>query len=342
MSLVFPSTKLNVRPEQQQPTDKSVVYPYADMLSTIENRLNHTILGKEEVIRKLLICTLAGGHILLEDKPGVGKTKLAKALAQLLGGSFRRIQFTSDLLPADVIGGLVWQGEKMNLAYRQGPIMANIVLGDELNRASGRTQSALLEALEERFVTIDGQTYPLPKPFMFIATQNPLSYNGTHRLPEAQLDRFMMKLSIGYPNEQTEQQLLHQFTSKDDTLMFKPVLTDIELAKCIQAVKYVHVHDSLITYMSKVAAATREDERVQMPLSPRALREWLRASQAKAYFEKRGYVLPDDLLYTAKEVLAHRLIIDTTRFDGAGERQYIDKLLSQLHLEKGSTRGDTR
>ena len=340
MSLLFSSTS------RVEHTDKSMNHAkhdstmYINLLKTIEDRLNQTLLGKQDVIRKLLICTLAGGHVLLEDKPGVGKTKLAKALAQLLGGSFRRIQFTSDLLPADVVGGLVWQAEKMELAYRQGPIMANIVLGDELNRASGRTQSALLEALEERYITIDGETYPLPHPFMFIATQNPLSYSGTNRLPEAQLDRFMMKLSIGYPSELFEQQLLYQYTNKDDSLAFKPVMTDIELAKCINAVKYVHVHDTLLSYMSKLATVTRQAEHVKLALSPRALREWLRAAQAKAYLEERNYVLPDDLLYTARDVLAHRLIMDSVQQGDDGATYYIDQLLSQLSFEKVIGRGD--
>ena len=220
--------------------------------------------------------------------------------------------------------------------------MANVVLGDELNRASGRTQSALLEALEERYITIDGETYPLPHPFMFIATQNPHSYNGTNTLPEAQLDRFMMKLSIGYPSEQIEQQLLHQFTSKDESLTFKPVMTDLELAKCMKAVKYVHVHESLLSYMSKIAAMTRSAEHIKLALSPRALRDWLRAAQAKAYLEQRSYVLPDDLLYTARDVLSHRIIIDTLQHGDNGARYYIDQLLSQASFEKVNVRGDKR
>lgn len=340
MSLLFSTKRSHMTmnaTESIAMTDEAL---YINLLNTIEKRMNEAIIGKENVVRKLLICALAGGHVLLEDRPGVGKTKLAKTLAQLLGGSFRRIQFTSDLLPADVIGGLVWQGEKMDLAYRQGPIMANVVLGDELNRASGRTQSALLEALEERVVTIDGEAHPLPVPFMFIATQNPHTYQGTNALPEAQLDRFMMKLSIGYPTEQDEQRLLQQFTEKNEQLIYKPVMNDLELLACTNLVKQIHVHASLLTYMSKIATATRKDARVLLPLSPRALREWLRAAQAKAFLERRSYVLPDDLLYTATDVLAHRLIVDTVQHAHQGETYYIDTLISQTRFEKVILQGE--
>lgn len=340
MSLLFSSKRSTMTMNTTQSITISDEALYINLINTIEKRMNETILGKEDVVRKLLICTLAGGHVLLEDRPGVGKTKLAKTLAQLLGGSFRRIQFTSDLLPSDVVGGLVWQGEKMELAYRQGPIMANIVLGDELNRASGRTQSALLEALEEKAVTIDGEAHPLPAPFMFIATQNPNSYQGTHVLPEAQLDRFMMKLSIGYPSEQAEQRLLQQFTEKDEQLRFKPVMNDLELSGCIKLVKQIHIHDSLLTYMSKIATATRKDPHVLLPLSPRALREWLRAAQAKAFLERRAYVLPDDLLYIAIDVLAHRLIVDTVQQSQQGAKYYIETLISQTRFDKVILQGE--
>ncbi|WP_262680417.1 AAA family ATPase [Paenibacillus sp. J5C2022] len=281
------------------------------LLHRMQLKLEHVLLGKQAVIRQTLTALLAGGHVLLEDIPGVGKTVLAQGIARVMGGEFRRIQFTSDMVPADVIGGMVLEGRSGELVYRPGPIMANVVLADEINRTSPRTQSALLEAMEERSVTIEGETHRLPDPFMLIATQNPLSFQGTSPLPEAQLDRFLMRLSIGYPEADAEERLLKQYAegNRQDPARLRPVITPPEWLRMQKEAAQTHMHHALMEYMVRVAEATRRSPDIALGLSPRALRDWLRAAQAGAYLEGRGYVIPDDLLATAEPVLAHRLAV---------------------------------
>ncbi|SFE74782.1 MoxR-like ATPase [Paenibacillus catalpae] len=279
------------------------------LLQRLIHRVDNVLLGKRETVTQLLTAMLAGGHVLLEDVPGVGKTMLAGAFARVLGGEFKRIQFTSDMLPADVIGGAVWDTRIGELVYRPGPIMANIVLADEINRTSPRTQSALLEAMEERRISIEGETRKLPEPFVLIATQNPLSYEGTNTLPEAQMDRFMMRLSIGYPSMENEARMLEQYASdsRPEPQQLRPVLMLEEWLRMQREVRQAHVHPGLLEYMAKVTDATRRAPELELGLSPRAGRDWLRASQARAYVEGRRYVLPDDLFATGEVVLAHRL-----------------------------------
>ncbi|WP_201006921.1 AAA family ATPase [Paenibacillus glycanilyticus] len=279
------------------------------LLQRLIHRVDQVLLGKRETVTQLLTAMLAGGHVLLEDVPGVGKTMLAGAFARVLGGEFKRIQFTSDMLPADVIGGAVWDSRISELVYRPGPIMANIVLADEINRTSPRTQSALLEAMEERRISVEGETRKLPEPFVLIATQNPLSYEGTNTLPEAQLDRFMMRLSIGYPSMENEAKMLEQYASGSrlEPHQLRPVLMLEEWLRMQSEVRQAHVHPGLLEYMAKVTDATRRAPELELGLSPRAGRDWLRAAQARAYVEGRRYVLPDDLFATGETVLAHRL-----------------------------------
>lgn len=279
------------------------------LLQRLIHRIDHVLLGKKETITHLITAMLAGGHVLLEDVPGVGKTMLASACARVLGGEFKRIQFTSDMLPADVIGGSVWDSRISELVYRPGPIMANIVLADEINRTSPRTQSALLEAMEERRISIEGETRKLPEPFVLIATQNPLSYEGTNTLPEAQLDRFMMRLSIGYPSMENEARMLEQYAagSRPEPHQLRPVLMLEEWLRMQREARLGHVHPGLLEYMAKVTDATRRAPELELGLSPRAGRDWLRAAQARAYVEGRRYVLPDDLFATGEVVLTHRL-----------------------------------
>ncbi|MFX3631286.1 MAG: AAA family ATPase [Candidatus Pristimantibacillus sp.] len=291
------------------------------LLNRLIHRVESVLLGKREVITSTLTALLAGGHVLLEDVPGVGKTMLAHACARALGGEFKRIQFTSDMLPADVVGGAVWDSRSRELVYRPGPIMANIVLADEINRTSPRTQSALLEAMEERMISVEGETRKLPEPFMLIATQNPLGCEGTNRLPEAQMDRFMMRLSIGYPVPVDEIKLLEQYSSgqRMEPQQLRPVIMPEEWMQMQREARLAHVHPGLFEYMVKVADTTRQAPELALGLSPRAGRDWLRAAQAKAYIEGRRYVLPDDLFATAEAVLAHRLDVYASSASTHGE-----------------------
>lgn len=273
----------------------------------LETRLGAVLLGKEETVRGAIMAQLAGGHLLLEDVPGVGKTLLAQALARLIGGSFSRIQFTPDLMPADVTGSSIWDARKGEFVYREGPLMAHLVLADELNRAAPRTQSALLEAMEERAVTVDGETRRLPEPFALIATQNPAAHEGTYPLPLAQLDRFMMRLSVGYPEASEEIRMLTEGSGHRRAEAVRPLLLPQEWAAMQQEVLQVHAHPALVAYMVEIVRATRAAAELRLGASPRATRDWLRAAQASAYMDGRGYLIPDDVKALAQPVLAHRL-----------------------------------
>lgn len=310
------------------------VQPPNVLLQKLQAKLSQQLLGKDVIIHKTIICLLAGGHLLVEDVPGVGKTLLGTSIARLLGGTFHRIQFTSDLMPADIIGGMVLNGHGGELKYREGPIMANVVLADELNRASTRTQSALLEALEHGSVSIEGVTHQLPKPFVFIATQNPLRYEGTNRLLEAQLDRFMMQLSIGYPDQLSERDMLGEFAAslRPEVNRLRAIISQDEWLQMQQEVQQVFVHPSLLDYMTEIAAATRQDSSLLLGLSPRALRDWLRAAQASAYIEGRGYIVPDDLIQLGEEVLAHRIELNGFSSQEHSKREYIANLLQAIPM----------
>ena len=314
------------------------------LLQRMQGKLEDILLGKQAEVKQVLVCMLAGGHLLLEDVPGVGKTMLATSIARLLGGQFHRIQFTSDLLPADIVGGMVLDREDRGLVFRPGPIMANIVLGDELNRSSSRTQSALLEALEDRTVSVEGHSYALPEPFVFIATQNPMQYEGTHGLPEAQRDRFMMQLSLGYPSKQDEMSLLTQYAegTRYEVTKLRPVMSDVEWLQMQKEIQYIYVHPSLIEYMTDVASATRTSVDCKLGLSPRALRDWLRAGQAAAYFEGRSFILPDDMLAQAVAVLSHRIELRSRSNNSSSKEQFISKLLSDIPVVKMGNAGKGR
>jgi len=308
--------------------------PPSVLLKRMEQRLGQVLLGKEATIREVMIGLLAGGHLLIEDVPGVGKTMLATAIARLIGGKFHRIQFTSDLMPADIVGGMIVDAGGRGLVYREGPIMANVVLADELNRASTKTQSALLEALEHRSVSIEGTTYSLPQPFVFIATQNPLRYEGTNRLLEAQLDRFMMQLSIGYPSKQAEQELLEQFAAarRPQPELLRSIISHDEWQQMQTELLKVYVHPSLLAYMTEVAAATRNNDELLLGLSPRALRDWLRAAQANAYMQGRGFIVPDDLLQYGVSILAHRIELSGYSSTYAQKQEMIVNLLQHIPI----------
>jgi MoxR-like ATPase len=266
------------------------------------------IEGKSDAVRLALTVLLAEGHVLIEDVPGVGKTSLAKALARSTGCSVRRIQFTPDLLPSDITGVSAYNQERRDFEFKPGPVFANIVVGDEINRASPKTQSALLECMEERQVTVDGQTYPLAPPFMVIATQNPIEMEGTYPLPEAQRDRFTARISMGYPSAESELAMLdaHGSSSPLDTL--EPVAQAEDLRELITAVRHVHVAEPLKQYVIRLVGATRASPELRLGASPRATLHLLRAGRARAALDGRDFVIPDDMQALALPVLAHRLL----------------------------------
>jgi MoxR-like ATPase len=266
------------------------------------------IEGKREVIRLSVIALLAEGHLLIEDIPGVGKTMLAKALARSLSCEWRRIQFTPDLLPSDVTGVSIYDSEAGEFVFKPGPVFANIVLGDEVNRASPKTQSALLECMEERQVSVDGVTHALAPPFMVIATQNPLEHEGTYTLPESQLDRFMMRLAIGYPDRSSAMDILERHASSEPIDGLEPVLDQPAVLELVGATRRVHAAESVKAYVIDLVEATRADASIFLGASPRASLFLLRAARAKAVIEGRDYVLPDDVKQLAPQVLSHRLL----------------------------------
>jgi MoxR-like ATPase len=297
--------------------------PDADLVGLVEGviaRLGNIILGKEPQLRLGLACLLARGHLLIEDIPGVGKTTLAHALARILGLSYQRIQFTSDLLPADIIGVSVFEPESGEFRFHRGPVFAQLVLADEVNRATPKAQSALLEAMEEHQVTVDGQTYPLSEPFFVIATQNPLYQVGTFPLPESQLDRFLMRIELGYPAPALERQLLMGRDRRDLLATLAPALTPHQLLRLQAAALNVHASDALLDYVQAIARYTRLSAEFEAGLSPRAVIALLRAAQTWALMHAHVGVLPEDVQAVLAAVVGHRLAPrDESRFRGAAE-----------------------
>ena len=279
----------------------------ADPLGHVVAAASRVILGKDKQIRMSLACLLARGHLLIEDVPGVGKTTLAHVLAKLLGLDFQRIQFTSDLLPADIIGGALFDRENSVFHFHPGPIFSQLILADEINRASPKTQSALLEAMEERQVTAEGATRPLPEPFFVIATQNPAHQIGTFPLPESQLDRFLLRIELGYPDANAERELLKGTERRDMIAGLKPCLTAAELAALQRLAATVHVSDALLDYVQALLRVTRESEVYVAGLSPRAGLALLHAAKAWAFIAGRAHVLPEDVQTVLGPVVNHRL-----------------------------------
>jgi MoxR-like ATPase len=315
----------------------------SDLTTTAERvrrSVEGVIEGKPEVVRLSLTVLLAEGHLLLEDVPGVGKTMLAKALAKSIDCSVRRIQFTPDLLPSDITGVSVYDQQQKDFEFKPGAIFSQIVIGDEINRASPKTQSALLESMEERQVTIDGQTYELPTPFMVVATQNPIEMEGTYPLPEAQRDRFMARVSIGYPSPQAELQMLdiHGGVSPLDDL--QPVAHAHEIAKLIEAVREVHVAEAVRRYAVDLVSATRNHPDLRLGASPRATLHLLRAAKAAAALTGRDFALPDDVQSLAVAVLAHRLLPTAqAQLNRRTSEQVVTDILQRTPVPSAAPRG---
>jgi MoxR-like ATPase len=300
-------------------------------IGALKVQLGKVILGKTEVIEDLVIALLSGSHILMEDVPGVGKTTLAKALARSIAGDFKRVQFTPDLLPADILGSSVYNPRDGSFAFKQGPVFANILLADEINRASPRTQSSLLEAMSERQASIEGLTYPLPEPFLVIATQNPIEFHGTYPLPEAQLDRFGMRINLGYPSKEREVEVLfsqfHHHPLDDVT----PILDGAAVLGLQKAVRGVRVEQAIGAYLVELAAATRLHTSLRMGCSPRGVLGHFRVAQARAFVKGRDYVIPEDVKATAVPTLAHRLALDTkAKYSGVQREDVVREILSRL------------
>ena len=299
----------------------------------IVSNVEHAIQGKEGVVRLALVALFAEGHLLLEDVPGVGKTMLAKSLARTMGCTWRRIQFTPDLLPTDVMGVNVWDRTTGRFTFKPGAVFANICLGDEINRASPKTQSALLECMEERQVTTDGVTHELELPFMVIATQNPIEHEGTYPLPESQLDRFMMRLSVGYPSRSSELDILDTHGSRRPLEELRPVTDPAEVGLLIKLAHEVHVAPTLKRYIVDVSEATRDHPDVYLGASPRASLYLLRASRALAASRGRDYVVPDDIKDLVVPVMAHRILLSPeAQMRGSATEDVLEGLLGRVPI----------
>ncbi|QOY33809.1 AAA family ATPase [Anaerobacillus isosaccharinicus] len=312
-----------------------------DKIAKIKSSIATVLVGKEEMTELVVISILARGHILLEDVPGTGKTMLAKSIAKCLDAKFRRVQFTPDVLPSDVTGIQFFNPKEQAFELRPGPVMTNILLADEINRATPRTQSSLLEVMEERQVTIDGETLPLPKPFIVIATQNPIdSQQGTFSLPEAQMDRFLLLIKVGYPTLAEEKQMLSMYRESEPIDSLEVVLTIQEIEEMQNELKKVTLSEDIETYMLKIIAATRQSEYVEVGVSPRGTLGLMRAIQARAYIHGRDYCLPEDVKVMAPYVLSHRLVLS---IEGSMRKTKEDVLMEilksvEVPVEAGAVR----
>jgi len=302
----------------------------------LKSNLNSVIIGKERAVALTVIAVLSQGHILIEDVPGVGKTMLARSLAKSLGCSFKRIQFTPDMLPSDVTGVSIYNQNTREFEYRPGPLMVQIVLADEINRATPKTQSALLEAMEERQITVDGTTYKLPPPFMVMATQNPIEYEGTFPLPEAQLDRFLMRIDLGYTSASDEIKILEQQRLVHPIVDLEPVLEVEEILYAQEAIKQVHVSDPVKKYIVEIVRKTRTHPEVFLGASPRGSLGLFRAGQARAALDGRDYVLPDDIKYLAPYVLPHRVVVGpAARLTDISSEKIVREILESVPVPGG-------
>lgn len=317
----------SIRSESRPPNIRLI----QNTVQALRENVERVIVGKRDTIELLMVALLCEGHVLLEDVPGVGKTMLAKSLARSLDCTFARIQFTPDLLPSDITGVSIYNQKSGEFEYHAGPVTSQIVLADEINRAGPRTQSALLEAMQERQVTVDGVTRPLPRPFLVLATQNPIELEGTFPLPEAQVDRFLMRLEIGYPNATEERDILRRFRESDPLETLQPVIPAEEVERMIPVVRQVFVHEIIEQYMVSLAQATRNSADFALGVSPRGTLALYRTSQALAAIQGRDHVLPDDIQYLAHPVWVHRLIPSAqTRLRGRPVANLFAEVLAQV------------
>ena len=300
-----------------------------EKIQALRDNIQKVIVGKEETIDLLMTALLAKGHVLLEDMPGTGKTKLAKSMAMSIGGSFSRIQFTPDLLPSDITGLNIFDREKNDFVLRKGPVFTNILLADEINRATPRTQSGLLECMEEKQVTIDGEKYVLQEPFLVVATQNPIETAGTFQLPEAQMDRFMMKLTMGFLSKKQEVEVLSCYKEADPIDSITSVLSVQDIVDMQKEANEVFVHKSMLEYIASIVEATRKDTSIIMGVSTRGSLALLRAAKAFAYIQGRDYVVPEDVKALATPVLAHRLILNYGYRKEADNQQKIKEIVEK-------------
>ncbi len=303
-------------------------YDAGHLIELLQDNISHAVLGKANAVRLVVVALLAGEHVLLEDVPGVGKTLMGKALARSLAGTFHRIQFTPDLLPADITGSSLYNSQTHEFFFSPGPVFANIVLADEINRATPRTQSALLESMSERQVSADGQSHRLPQPFMVIATENPAEFEGTYPLPESQLDRFLLRIPLGYPQREVELQVLNSHREGEPVDTLAPVLDAEQVVALQAAVRQVRVDDSINAYLLDIVEATRRNDELHIGVSTRGALALYRAAQAAALVAGRPYVVPDDVKELTVPVLAHRVI--PKGYLHGGRREAVESLIERL------------
>jgi MoxR-like ATPase len=296
----------------------------------LQTAIETVVRGKTEAVRLALVCLLAEGHLLIEDVPGVGKTTLAQCLARSFDCAFRRIQFTSDLLPSDIIGVSVFDQVRQAFNFRKGPLFANIVLADEINRTTPKTQSALLEAMSEGRVSVDNHTHPLPRPFMVVATQNPIEHHGTYPLPESQLDRFLLRIKMGYPENGAEKEILRRPHQQPEVEFIQPVLHTEDILEAQLLASNVRVDETLLDYILAIVEATRRSEYLLIGASPRGSLALHRAARARAYFEGRNYCIPDDIKQLVLPVLAHRVVVSSTYSSPYKRSEEADAILAEI------------